>query len=284
MFPFVTHTWNLVRGECPHGCRYCYMWGHPSWNEGPHLVAAELKICPLAMKQEARVVFIGSSTDLFADEISDEMITSVLQHLKKHHPGRCCKRRHKNSSVQYLFCTKNPGRYQTFIDRDLIPAGSWLGVTIETNRPLLFGKVPISKAPDPEERFRWLKHLGQLGWPTLLSIEPVIRFDEERFLELIVDAAPVMVAVGVDSRNDIDREVKSIPEPRPGELAHFIDELASAGHPPVLKKNILRLLPAARVWDPKKGDDSTVDQVRTAGGAVGGSTGQHKHAQRRFDF
>lgn len=25
MYKFVTHTWNTVKGECFHNCRYCYM-------------------------------------------------------------------------------------------------------------------------------------------------------------------------------------------------------------------------------------------------------------------
>lgn len=29
MYGFVTHTWNPIKGLCPHGCEYCYMhqWG-----------------------------------------------------------------------------------------------------------------------------------------------------------------------------------------------------------------------------------------------------------------
>lgn len=25
MYEFVTHTWNTVKGDCFHNCRYCYM-------------------------------------------------------------------------------------------------------------------------------------------------------------------------------------------------------------------------------------------------------------------
>lgn len=25
MYPWVTHTHTHLRGECPHGCRYCYV-------------------------------------------------------------------------------------------------------------------------------------------------------------------------------------------------------------------------------------------------------------------
>ena len=24
MYSWVTHTWNTIKGECPHGCTYCY--------------------------------------------------------------------------------------------------------------------------------------------------------------------------------------------------------------------------------------------------------------------
>lgn len=29
MYPWLTHTWNTIKGTCPHNCDYCYMkrWG-----------------------------------------------------------------------------------------------------------------------------------------------------------------------------------------------------------------------------------------------------------------
>lgn len=29
MYPWVTYTWNPIKGKCPHECRYCYMKGYP---------------------------------------------------------------------------------------------------------------------------------------------------------------------------------------------------------------------------------------------------------------
>ena len=29
MYDFVTDTWNVVKGKCPHNCSYCYMKRHP---------------------------------------------------------------------------------------------------------------------------------------------------------------------------------------------------------------------------------------------------------------
>ena len=42
MYGFVTHTWNPIRGECPHDCKYCYMkkWGK---QKPLRLVEKELK-------------------------------------------------------------------------------------------------------------------------------------------------------------------------------------------------------------------------------------------------
>ena len=40
MYPFVTHTWNPIRGKCPHDCLYCYMKVYPQ----PELHFAEKEI------------------------------------------------------------------------------------------------------------------------------------------------------------------------------------------------------------------------------------------------
>ena len=34
MYDFITHTWNTIKGECPHGCSYCYM---KRWGKQPSL-------------------------------------------------------------------------------------------------------------------------------------------------------------------------------------------------------------------------------------------------------
>ena len=34
MYPWVTHTWNPLIGECPHRCKYCYV---PDMKRGAYL-------------------------------------------------------------------------------------------------------------------------------------------------------------------------------------------------------------------------------------------------------
>ena len=46
MYKFVTHTWNTVKGECFHNCRYCYMKKGANHNEPvdePRLDYSEFK-------------------------------------------------------------------------------------------------------------------------------------------------------------------------------------------------------------------------------------------------
>ena len=42
MYEFITLTWNTIKGECPHGCSYCYM---KRWGKQPplHFDEKELK-------------------------------------------------------------------------------------------------------------------------------------------------------------------------------------------------------------------------------------------------
>ena len=88
MYEFITHTWNTIKGECPHGCSYCYM---KRWGKQPpvHFDEKELKtdlgknnfifyscigeIKPKLMKDmQTYIVFIpeyeGSDTENFLKE------------------------------------------------------------------------------------------------------------------------------------------------------------------------------------------------------------------------
>ena len=63
MYPWVTHTWNVVKGICPHDCSYCYM---------KRLPQLPLHYDEKALKDnlgENKVIFVGSSCDIFADKV-----------------------------------------------------------------------------------------------------------------------------------------------------------------------------------------------------------------------
>jgi len=81
---------------------------------------------------EGRIIFVGSSTDMWADEVPDKWIETVLNR---------CRFFHKNT---YLFQSKNPIRFKGF----LFPPKTILGTTIEYD----YIDSNITEAPDTSRR------------------------------------------------------------------------------------------------------------------------------------
>ena len=47
MYPFVSHTWNPIKGRCLHNCPYCYVKSSRAkryYKEDPYLSEKELKV------------------------------------------------------------------------------------------------------------------------------------------------------------------------------------------------------------------------------------------------
>ena len=83
MYIDVTHTHNDIKGKCFHNCSYCYMDSirkrYNQKEKEPYLDEKELSKnlgC-------GNIIFIGSSTDMWAKNIPDEWIYKVLEHVKK---------------------------------------------------------------------------------------------------------------------------------------------------------------------------------------------------------
>ena len=188
MYPFVTHTWNPIRGKCPHDCVYCYMKGRP---------VGELRFEEKEMKTnlgQDRYIFVGSSTDMFADQILPEWIARVLDHTGGF----------KNT---YLFQTKNPRQFLMFS----FPQHSLFGTTIESNRDMI-----LSGAPGIQKRTEWM---GKLHRRKMISIEPILDFDLGPMINLIEGLHPEFVSIGADSKGH------NLPEPTPDKVEILIEEL-----------------------------------------------------------
>lgn len=173
MYGFVTHTWNVIKGKCPHDCEYCYMKRFPQ--KELHFEEKELK----TDLGEGNFIFVGSSCDMFAEEVSDEWIKKVLEH---------CDKFSKNS---YLFQTKNPQRFHKFYG--LFPLNTTLGTTIETNRTGF-----NYKAPPVTERQYWVGELS--SFPIMVTIEPIMDFDLDIMINWMKDLNPDFVNIGADSK------------------------------------------------------------------------------------
>ena len=194
MYEFVSHTWNTIKGECPHGCSYCYM---KKWGKQPslHFDNKEIK----TDLGTGNYIFVGSSCDMFADDIPIEWIIATLDHCRKH-------------ANDYFFQSKTPSRMKVFAD--MMGVTDSVCTTIETNR---IYKDIFGNSPSPSDRAFGIR---KFGFNRYLTIEPIIDFDLNDMIDLVKLALPVQVNIGADSGNNW------LPEPSKKKLNWLIEELS----------------------------------------------------------
>ena len=196
MYSFCTHTWNAIKGKCSHDCSYCYMKRFP---QNPiRLDEKEFK----TDLGENNFIFVGSSTDMFADDVPKEWIMNTLNWCRIHNKNK------------YLFQTKNPKRFEEF--KGCFPVNSVYGITIESNNARLF-----SNAPSPFDRFQAI-----CIWQTynfvkdvMVTIEPIMEFDLDIMIKWLHNIKPKWVNIGADSKGH------SLPEPSWDKVQDLIKEL-----------------------------------------------------------
>lgn len=212
MYTWITHTWNTVKGECPHGCTYCYM-KRFGQQKPVRFDESELK----TDLGSGNFIFVGSSCDLFADDILKEWITDTLVKTDFY------------TGNKYLFQSKNPNMFHYFMNYFPDGGRTSLCTTIETNR--WFPKI-MKQSPDPSHRAMWF---GSIDLPKYVTIEPILDFDLEEMIKLIKQCNPIQVNIGADSGNN------NLPEPSKEKLLTLIDELKTFT---VIdqKRNLSRLL------------------------------------------
>ena len=194
MYGFVTDTWNTVKGKCPHDCSYCYMKVFPQNNIRFDEKELETDL------GKGKTIFIGSSTDMWADSILISWIARILNHIEKY------------PNNTYLFQSKNPRRFIGWNDR-LKKSNVIIGTTIETNRENKFtGGQPI------RDRAKSMAMLE--GCRTFVTIEPIMDFDLDELVFLIKGIQPEFVNIGADSKNH------KLPEPSCLKTEALINELS----------------------------------------------------------
>jgi DNA repair photolyase len=203
MYDFVTHTWNVIKGKCPHDCEYCYM---KIFKQG------ELRFDRKELETdlgEGNFIFVGSSCDMFAEAVSNEWIESVLKHCNKY-PGN-----------QYLFQSKNPERVAKFLSnssslieiRHSLPKKSVIGTTIETNRIY----KQMGNTLSPQRRAEAMRFIKEQGYETMVTLEPIMDFDLDPLLQVIEVASPTWVNIGADSKGH------NLPEPSKEKILQLIE-------------------------------------------------------------
>ncbi len=174
MYGFVSHTWNAIKGKCSHDCSYCYMKRFP---QNPiRLDEKEFK----TDLGEGNFIFVGSSTDMFADDVPNLWIEKTLEH---------CRKYPKNT---YLFQTKNPERFASFHKE--YPEDSIFGTTIETNR-----ENDISSSPPRSFRLAGMLHDFLRCKRKMVTFEPIMDLDVSIVTDWIKDIKPEFVNIGADS-------------------------------------------------------------------------------------
>jgi hypothetical protein len=208
-------TWNPFLG-CHYECVYC----KPSFqrvianftklrgsdcsgclNYTPHEHPERLKKIP-----SAQTVFVFGNGDIaFA---RPEFVRKAIDQIKKH-LERCP---HK----QFYFQTRQPKCLEQYLG-DFPKSNVILITTLETNRDEGYNKV--SKAPLPSKRYEEFKNLA---WDRkTVTIEPLMDFDPDIFLDWILNINPETVWIGYNSR---PKSVQ-LNEPSLEKTKEFIDAL-----------------------------------------------------------
>jgi protein gp37 len=156
-------SWNPVTG-CLHGCPYCYArqivkrFGAPCNSGEIHRASDAISDIPYPFGFEPTIyenrlvepqrtkkpqnIFVCSMADLFGDWIPDEWIEKVF---------KACEAAPQH---RYLFLTKNPIRYEQYINRPM-PKNMWFGFSQIEGKYIGFDTHP--------------------NWNTFISMEPLLR-------------------------------------------------------------------------------------------------------------
>lgn len=216
MYDWCDFTWNVIKGECPHQCSYCYCkkWGKQS---PLHFDEKELK----TDLGNGNFIFVGSSCDMWADDIPVEWIELVLEHCRLHPHNT------------YLFQSKNP---QRIIDWTCdFPPKTLIGTTIETNRTY---SDEVYKAPYRRDRYIAMTKYDSYK---MVSIEPIMDFDLDVIVEWMREIKPQFVSIGANTNYKVQ-----LPEP-PSEKVKILIEALQQFTEVKLKSNLRHLL-GIRYW------------------------------------
>lgn len=180
MYGDIDSTWNLIKGSCLYKCSYCSIEAmRQRYNSDPvklRLDEKELRITPKPGKY-----FIGSSLDMWHPDIPSDWIMKVLYRLRQ-------------LNYNYIFQSKNPESFLVWID--YFPTNTELCTTIETNRKY----SQMGNAPDIVDRIEAIKKLGEMGFYTTITIEPIMDFDFDIFARMLYEAKPHKIYIGADSQ------------------------------------------------------------------------------------
>jgi hypothetical protein len=206
-------TWNPFKG-CRFDCTYCGPSFQQQSKRQKQLCGKCYKYAPhchedrLTKIPSASIVFVCGNGDISfcPPPFTRRIMDAVAQH------------KSRNAQKAFYFQSKRPEYFEQFLSR--LPKNVILVTTLETNRDA--GYEAVSKAPPPTERYRQFK---ELEYPRkVVTIEPVMGFDEDVFPQWIIDLKPEYVWLGLNSKPKV-----KLPEPSPQKLRKLVKVLVRAG-------------------------------------------------------
>ena len=209
MYEFITHTWNPIKGVCYHQCRYCYMRYllNETFKRPPVLVEGEFS----RNLNEAEVLFVGSSIDMFAKDIPDEWIMRVLDHCANFNEDKP-----EGKHIVFLLQSKDPARILQFSHHPIM-AHAVVATTLETNR---YDSNIMGNSPKITDRASAMEQIADMGIYTMVTAEPLMDFDLDEFVDIIRRCNPRRVNIGKNSAKDY-----RVPEPNPKKVQDFVISL-----------------------------------------------------------
>lgn len=209
MYEFVTHTWNPIKGICYHQCRYCYMRYllNETFQRPPVLVKGEFS----RNLNEAKVLFVGSSIDMFAKDIPDKWIMRVLDHCAQFNENKS-----EGEHIVFLLQSKDPARILQFAQHPIM-AHAVVATTLETNR---YDSNFMGNSPLISDRASAMEEIADMGIYTMVTAEPLMDFDLDKFSELIKRCNPRRVNIGKNSARDY-----RVPEPDSQKVRELVTRL-----------------------------------------------------------
>lgn len=211
MYDFINYTWNPIKGRCNYRCIYCNL---------RHIIQKEIRLFEKELHQdlgEDNLIFVGSSTDMFSEQVADEWIIRVLEHCRKF-------------NNTYLFQTKNPKRFIQLLD--CFPINTIFGTTLESDEL----NPEISNAPSIQERVDAMRKLDVER--KMVTIEPIFSFNHSRMIRNIKDIRPEWINIGADSNKSKEYEIE---EPSQEEIVALINDLRKMTKVKI-KSNLTRVL------------------------------------------
>jgi len=214
-----------------------------AYQQPPHLVEKELST-KLGFGKD---IFVGSTIDMWSEEIPDEWIERVLQHcynadeqasdlfagmvsaprrykrrqgVERFHSKRKSYSRLPN---RFLFQSKNPARFKGFLD--FMPEHTTLGTTIETDDVARYMVDAISKAPDPFDRVLAMESYDRYDKEVMVSIEPIMGFDLKTLNQWIRFISPGYVSIGCETKGVFER--LGIPQPSHEKVIELVEAIDS---------------------------------------------------------